>query len=363
MTRSRSKAMVLICAALVATASMSANERSRPLKVLAIGNSFSHSLMAQLPACAKALPGVELDFATLVIGGCSLERHWDNVVKSSDPGFRPYDVHWSFASVPDKKNPPFGGAMKNGKANIPQMLAAVQWDIVTIQQASYESWNEKTYQPYADNLIAKIKELAPQSEIRIHQTWAYCNADGRICGDATPGRPGTWGFDQQGMHDRVAAAYDRVAGKHHLRVIPSGDAVCAYRKALPVTFMPPTEERKAAFKDGELPDMGGDPVGSYYWGKGPSWDKDAKDKDVRKLRCDTVHLNGDGMYLQACTWLAALFDDDLSGLAYKPEFLSEEKAALMRRCAAEAARAHENPAFTASWRNLPRLKNSKTPTL
>ena len=130
-----------------------------PLKVLAVGNSFSYSLMAQLPACARALPGADRDFATLVIGGCTLERHWGCLVKSCDPEFRPYEVYWSFASAPEKSNPPFGEAIKDGKANIRQMLQAVKWDIVTVQQASHASWDEKTYQPYADNLIAKIEEL------------------------------------------------------------------------------------------------------------------------------------------------------------------------------------------------------------
>lgn len=312
-------------------------ERHVPLRVLAIGNSFSLSLMAQLPACANAMPGVDLDFATLVIGGCSLERHWNNVEKSSDPEFRPYAVHWRFASAPDMMNPPFGGAMKNRKSNIPQMLRAVRWDVVTIQQASRVSWDEKTYQPYADNLIAKIRELAPDAEIRIQQTWAYCNADGRICGDATPGKPGTWGFNQQGMHERLTSAYDRLAEKHHLKVIPAGDAVKLYREMLPVTFRPPTVEQLSAFRDGELPDMGGDPVGSYRWDKGQPLNKHLKDNDVRKLRCDSTHLNKEGEYLQACAWLVSLLGDDLSGLTYKPEFLSESKAAVMRKCAAIAA--------------------------
>ena len=337
----KTKTLALIGAAVFAVASLSANERPRSLKVLAIGNSFSNSLMAQLPACAEALPGVDLDFATLVIGGCPLERHWNNVTNSYDPEFRPYSVHWSFASAPDKKNPPFGDAVKKGKANIPQMLKAVKWDIVTIQQASHASWNEETYQPYADNLIAKIKELAPQAEIRVHQTWAYCNADKRICADATPGKPGSWGFNQQGMYERLTATYNKIAEKHHLKVIPAGDAVEAYRKALPVTFKPPTKAQTAAFKDGELPDMGGEPVGAYHWGKGPSWSKKAKDNDVHKLRLDSIHLNEDGKYLQACTWLAALLDDDLSKLTYKPKRLSEEKAALMRKCAAEAVKARK----------------------
>ena len=342
-----SMAVVLACAMFAVASTTLARERSRPLKVLAIGNSFSYSLMAQLPACAKALPGAELDFATLVIGGCSLKRHWENVTKADDPEFRPYDVCWSFTSAPDRNKPPFGNVMKGGKSNIPQMLRAVKWDIVTIQQVSSESWYYKSYQPYADNIIAKIRELAPQAEIRVHQTWAYCNACERICGDATPGKPGTFGVNQQGMYEGIVAAYGKLAGKHGLKIIPVGDAIEAYRKALPVTFKPPTKEQQAAFKDGELPDMGGEPVGSYRWGKGPAWNKDAKDNDVRKLRCDAIHLNREGQYLQACTWLAALFDDDLSRLAYKPDFLSEEKAALMRKCAVDAVKARRSSCHAA----------------
>lgn len=335
---SKTRTLVLVAAAFFAAMSFADDGKPRNLKVLAIGNSFSQSLMAQLPKCAKALPGVELDFATLVIGGCSLESHWRNVEKSVDPEFRPYSVQWSFASALDGKNHPFGDAMKDSHANIPQFLKAVKWDIVTIQQASHASWDDKTYQPYADNLITKIKELAPQAEVRVHQTWAYCNADKRICGDATPGKPGSWGFDQNGMHERLTAEYGKLAEKHHLNVIPSGNAVAAYRKALPVTFKPPTEMQLEMFKDGELPDMGGEPVGSYRWGKGPAWNKNAKDNDVRKLRVDAIHLNREGQYLQACTWIAALFDCDLLNLAYKPSFLAEEKAVLMRQCAAEAVR-------------------------
>lgn len=329
-------AVVLACAMVAAASAALAGERSRPLKVLAIGNSFSKSLMGQLPACAKALPGAELDFATLVIGGCSFKRHWENVTKADDPEFLPYGVSWSFASAPDRRKPPFGDAMKGGKSNIPQMLRAVKWDIVTVQQASPESWYYKSYQPYADNLIAKIRELAPQAEIRIQQTWAYCNASERICSNATPGKPGTLGVNQKGMYDGLVAAYGKLAEKHGLKVIPTGDAVEAYRKALPVAFRPPTKEQLAALKDGELPDMGGEPVGAY------SWRKDAKDDAVRKLRCDAIHLNREGQYLQACTWLAALFDDDLSRLSYRPEFLSGEKAALMRKCAAEAVKARKS---------------------
>ena len=57
------------------------------------------------------------------------------------------------------------------------------------------------------------------------------------------------------------------------------------------------------------------------------------------MRLDTIHLNPKGHYLQACTWLAALFGTDVTKLAYTPAGLDPEKAKLMRACAAEAVAA------------------------
>ena len=94
------------------------------------------------------------------IGGCPLEKHWANVEKSGDKNFKPYGIAASLSSGETRKFP--------GRANVTDMLAADKWDIVTIQQASGRSAFYDTYQPYADNLIAKIRELAPQAEIVIH---------------------------------------------------------------------------------------------------------------------------------------------------------------------------------------------------
>ena len=48
------------------------------LKVLMIGNSFSICLLQQFPQVAKSM-GVQLDLCSMFIGGCSFERHWQNV--------------------------------------------------------------------------------------------------------------------------------------------------------------------------------------------------------------------------------------------------------------------------------------------
>lgn len=77
-------------------------------------------------------------------------------------------------------------------------------------------------------------------------------------------------------------------------------------------------------------DFCGDVVGNSSW---------AKDKKSgrRKLKVDSIHLNKGGQYLQACVWLAALFDVDVRALKYEPKIDGfAEKARLMRECAATA---------------------------
>ena len=179
---------------------------AKTLKVLMIGNSFTESAMRETPSVAKAM-GCALDLANLYIGGCPLSKHWANVEKAGDPDFRPYAVQMSWTSC-DAKASGLRRAAPKGRANIPQALAAEPWDIVTIQQASGQSAFEKTYQPYADNLIAKIRELAPQAEIRIQETWSYSPYDGRL---------GVWKFTPDEMFARLHAAYGALARKHGRR--------------------------------------------------------------------------------------------------------------------------------------------------
>jgi len=138
-------------------------EAKKPLKVLMIGNSFTSSVLRETPALAKSA-GLPLDIVQCDIPGCPLDRHWENVEKSSDSTFKPYDIYGSYVSA-DKPALP-------RKANVTEMLVADKWDVVTIQQASGKSAFYDTYEPYAGRLIAKIRELAPQAEIVIQETWS-----------------------------------------------------------------------------------------------------------------------------------------------------------------------------------------------
>ena len=66
--------------------------QAKPLRVLAIGNSYTQSLEPELPRLAAAA-GVELDLAVFAIGGKSLSNHWVNCENAlRDPSVRPYSV-------------------------------------------------------------------------------------------------------------------------------------------------------------------------------------------------------------------------------------------------------------------------------
>lgn len=271
-------------------------EEERGTKVLMIGNSFSICLLQHLPQVA-ADRGVELDLASLFIGGCSLKRHWENVEKDGEADFKPYL---------------FGrnrfGKYTQGKANVCDVLRMAKWDIVTIQQASHESWKPETYHPYGDKLIAKIRELAPQAKIVVQETWSYTPWDKRLA---------KWGITQEGMYGKLHEAYGTFAKEKGLSVIPFGTAVQDWRRRLPVKY---TENS-----------FGGDVVGGGRQDERDHFKRDVSGKWVPN--CDVFHLGRKGEYFQALVWARTLFGVDLKDLKYKPSFVSDSDAKLMREIA------------------------------
>ena len=271
-------------------------EEDRGTKVLMIGNSFSICLLNHLPQVA-ADRGVELDLASLYIGGCPLQKHWENVEKDGDEDFKPYQ---------------FGrnrfGKYTQGKINVCDALRLAKWDIVTIQQASHESWKPGSYHPYGDKLVAKIRELAPQAKIVVQETWSYTPWAKNLA---------KWGIDQDAMYAKLHAAYGAFARQYGLEVIPFGTAVQEWRRRLPVKY---TENS-----------FGGDVVGGGKQDERDHFKRDVSGKWVPN--CDVFHLNRRGEYFQALVWAHALFGVDLKDLKYKPDFVSDSDAKLMREIA------------------------------
>ena len=292
----------------------------KDLKVLMIGNSFSICVGIYLPSVVKSVPGNRLELTSAYIGGCTFEKHCANLKKAeTKPDFKPYRITVWTSDSPAK-------AQKTYKGNVNELLKTNQYDVVTIQQGSRQSWDYKFYQPFADEVIAYIRKHQPKAEIVIQQTWAYrCDHPA-----LKPNPKAIWDFDQAGMYERVRDSYRKLAETYHLRVIPMGDAVQLFRKYTPVKFQPTEEE----FKYPAVPSSAGDVVGQTFW------KKNAKSGEMQ-LKSDRFHLNGTGHYLQACLWFAVLYGEPVGKIDFAPKSMKPELKALLRKCAQEALDKYE----------------------
>ena len=282
-------------------AGKSAPAAKKPLKVLMIGNSFSVCVLKQMPQIARN-SGCALDLASANIGGCSLERHVNELAKAeADPSAKArYYFSWNYVSDDGHLRRMLP---KRRWMSLPAALKADVWDVVTIQQVSTGSWRAESFDPWADRLVAKIREYAPQARIVVQQTWSYCNRDWRICNKKSGTGPGDWGIDQREMYERLTRNYMNLASRCGFEVIPTGKAIELYRR--------------------EVGDQALDPVG----------------QPTKKGGYDTIHLNPRGECLQALVWTAKLFGADVEKLPYSKEYsTSAEDFRVMQRVAMQAVR-------------------------
>ena len=277
-----------------------ADRGPQPTRVLMIGNSFSLSVMKHAPLVADAL-ALDLDITSLYIGGCSFKRHMDNVKREWNDEHKPYSMTRNIR----------GKAQPSQKVNLPEVLKGdVKYDVITVQQASHESWDLATYAPYGDDLVKLVRACQPQAKIYVQETWSYTPFDKRLA---------KWGFGPDEMYTRLHAAYCEFAKRNGLEIIPMGAAVQEWRRRLPVAY---TDHS-----------FGGDVVGGRSQ-KPEDQFKRALD-NTWTLNSDPFHLSDDGEYFQALVWIARLFREDVTACEYAPEKLGEREARLMKEIANE----------------------------
>ena len=114
------------------------------MQILAIGNSFSSDATRYLHRIARKA-GDKLTVVNLYIGGCSLERHFRNMLTEE----RAYDLQ-------------INGESSGFRVSLKEALLNRAWDVVTMQQASPSSPQYDTYQPYLNELSAYVRRLAPR---------------------------------------------------------------------------------------------------------------------------------------------------------------------------------------------------------
>lgn len=179
--------------------------------ILAIGNSFSQDATYYLHQIAAA-DGTELKVVNLYIGGCSLERHWENVRK--DAADYLYEIN---------------GESTQRYVSIRETLSEEKWDYIVTQQASHDSGWADTYEPFLGNLVDWLGECAPQAKLLLQKTWAY-----EI--DSTHEKFPRYHNSQQEMYVRLSRAYDIAAKNHGLALIPCADIIQKLRTLPPFLY-------------------------------------------------------------------------------------------------------------------------------
>ena len=170
------------------------------MKILSIGNSFSDDAQRYLREIASS-EGIEIETLNLCIGGCSLERHADNI----KTGNREYLFHYN------------GDMNCEDLITIEEGISMREWDIVTLQQVSTESFKEESFYPFIHEIASYVREKLPKAKIYIHQTWAYEYGCPRVL-EVTGGNGAE--FMLEGIRNSYGRARREIGAQ---AIIPSGE--------------------------------------------------------------------------------------------------------------------------------------------
>jgi hypothetical protein len=173
------------------------------MNVLTIGNSFSDDATRYLSQIARS-QGVHFDVVNICIGGCSLERHYRNMIGNIKD-------YWLW----------YNGGFTGFYTTLEEALVSREWDVITLQQVSHLSFKKETYYPYITALVEFIKECQAKAKLYLQETWPYEKDSDRLnnmAGYATP----------EDMLADIKKAYNEVAEAEGFDgIIPSGDMMQA----------------------------------------------------------------------------------------------------------------------------------------
>ena len=266
--------ILLSCIVLLMTSAMLQAQPKDTLRILAIGNSFSEDSVEQNLWELFDAAGIPVIIGNMYIGGCTLERHFQNsLLNKADYAYRKVVK-----------------GVKTTRANttLEYALADEAWDYVSFQQASGVSGEYETFEPYLTGLCAYVRRRVPAStRFMWHQTWAYSV-------DATHGEFPRYGRDQMRMYKAIVEASRKAVKEHGFELlIPSGTAI----------------QNARATSMGDVFNRDGFHLEFTY-----------------------------GRYTAACTWFEAISGQSVVGNAYHPATISAETAAICQKAAHAACR-------------------------
>lgn len=241
-----------------------------PLKILAIGNSFSEDAVENYLYDIGKDKNIEFVIGNLFIGGCSLEAHWNNAMHGN--------AVYQYRKIEN------GSRTVDNAVRLETVLQDENWDYITIQQVSYKAGIQSSYYPYMVELLRYIRQRSknPNLKVGFHMIWAYQQNSQHS------------GFihyenNQYKMYQAIVDAANQIVADSAISVvIPSGTAI--------------QNARTSSLGD--------------------------------KLCRDGYHLDLNiGRYIAACTWFEAITGIDVTTTSFRPANISESKAHIARQAA------------------------------
>lgn len=264
------------------------------VRVLSIGNSLSVNAVESYLSDLARSAGIPLIIGNPYIGGCTLERHWQNVQDSA--------ARYSY-----RKIMPNGEKTVTPDASLVHCITDEPWDYISFQQSSGLSGIPESYFPFLANLLEFTGKNAGNRDVdyMFFQTWAYDTDSGN---KSFP----NYGNDQDSMYRCIVRAVDGAMARAGIRIIiPAGTAIQNIRANLP---------GEAVTRDG-------------------------------------LHLNdGLGEFTASCIWFEALFGR-IGKNRFSPEKITEKQAGAAKKAAALAAR-YPNETTSFDSRRGKRAKSS-----
>lgn len=246
--------------------------QAKVVKVLAVGNSFSQDAVEQYLYELAAAQGDSLVIGNAYIAGCSIGKHYNNLLKNT-PAYVYRKVVGGVRAV-------------RKKATLQSIIRDEQWDIITLQQASQLSGIKSSY-----TNLAQLKRLILSYTTNLHvqfmwhMTWAYAE-------DFAQERFAPYHYNQREMYGSIVSTMQNVlpAVGGFIRIIPSGIAI-----------------QLARYRLGDILNRDGYHL-SYTLGR----------------------------YTAACTWCEVLTGRIIDGNRYYPATISAEEATICQEAAHEA---------------------------
>ncbi len=242
------------------------------IRILAIGNSFSQDAVEQYLYELFDAADQKVVIGNLYIGGCSLEKHLNNINNDS--------AAYEYRKV-------VNGTKTNYKNyKISTALAEESWDYVSIQQVSGFSgvWDSCT--PYLPQILEYInKNIGESTKLIWHQTWAYAAT-------STHSDFAKYEKDQNVMYQAIMDVSKKVMEQYDIDIlVPSGTAVQNGRTST---------------------------LGDTYCRDG--------------YHLETTY----GRYTAACAWYETISGNDVTENPYAPASVDAEKKAIAQQAAHSA---------------------------